>query len=124
MLDLPVLLVDDEPQVRTLIRVFLSKQGFRVVEAGNGATALTTLKQLDGAVSLVVSDYSMRVLDGATLARRVKDQFPAIPVLLMSSDANACDCLSADAFLAKPFVPALLVETVHHLLARKEKQCA
>lgn len=57
--DLPVLIVDDEPQVRSLIRTVLSKHGFRVVEARDALSALTAVQELDGAISLMVSDYSM-----------------------------------------------------------------
>src|ERR1017187_8580386 len=112
MFDWPILLVDDEPQARSLIRAILSKHGFRTVEAGDGTRALSTIQNLNGAISLMVSDYSMPGLDGAPLANRVKEQFPAIPILLVSSDANVCDCLSGDALLRKPFVPAVLVDTV------------
>lgn len=123
MFDLPVLLVDDEPQVRQLIRAVLSKHGFRIREACDGASALSALQELDGAFSLMVTDYSMPGVNGDTLASRVKERFPAIPVLLMSSDASASDCLCADAFLAKPFLPSVLVDTVR-CLARKEGLCA
>ena len=124
MSDLPVLLVDDEPQVRSLIRAVLSKHGFRVVEAIDGLSALSTVQDLDGAISLMVTDYSMPGLDGATLASRVKEQFPAIPILLISSDANGCHCLSGDAFLAKPFAPTVLVDTVRRLITERQEPCA
>jgi CheY-like chemotaxis protein len=124
MSELPVLLVDDEPQVRSLLRAVLSKHGFRFLEAVDGVDALSTVQAHNGAVSLMVTDYSMPGLDGATLARRVREQFPTIPIVLVSSEANAGDCLSGDAFLAKPFVPSALVATVRRLLAKESLQCA
>jgi CheY-like chemotaxis protein len=124
MLGLPVLLVDDERQVRKLIRTVLTKHGFRVIEENNGLTALSTVQNLGGAICLLISDYSMPGLDGATLASRVKGQFPKIPILLMSSDAYSCNCTSWDAFLGKPFAPSLLIDTVHRLLAEQERRCA
>jgi DNA-binding response OmpR family regulator len=122
--DLPVLIVDDEPQVRSLIRVVLSKAGFRVLEAVDGIKALSTVQALHGEIRIMVSDYSMPGLDGGSLARRVKEQFPTIPIILVSSEANAADCLSGDAFLAKPFVPSVLVATVRSLLSKESLQCA
>jgi CheY-like chemotaxis protein len=128
MFELPVLVVDDEPQLRSLIRTLLLKHGFRIVEASDGVSALSTVKKLNGAISLMVSDYSMPGMDGGALAQLVKAQFPAIPVLLMSSEAYSCDCRSGDAFLAKPFVPAILVDTVRRLYEREAstevEQCA
>ncbi len=126
MLQGPVLLVDDEPQVRSLIRAVLSKHGFQIVEADDGLSAWTTVQELQGAISLIVSDYSMPRLNGAALASRVKAQFPTIPILFVSSNTDAHDCLSCDAFLTKPFVPAVLVETVHRLCGTdsSRKLCA
>jgi DNA-binding NtrC family response regulator len=123
MLDLPVLLVDDEPQVRWLLRSVLTKHGFQVLEARDAMSALETVRRLDGAISLVVSDNFMPEMNGNALALIVKEQFPAIPILLMSSEATACDCVCADAFLAKPFVPSVLVDTVRRLLSPREIQC-
>jgi CheY-like chemotaxis protein len=125
VLDLPILLVDDEPQVRLLMRTVLSKHGFRIVEEMNGLNALSTVQDLGGAISLLISDYSMPGLDGATLGSLVRSHYPAIPILLMSSDANSCDCSSGDAFLSKPFMPSMLIDTVRRLLLRtQDTQCA
>ncbi len=124
MLELPILLVDNEPQVRSLIRAILSKHGFRIVEATNGLTALSTVQNRDGAIRLIVSGYTLPGMDGVALANRVKEQFSIIPVLLMSSDANSCYCTSGDAFLSKPFLPSVLVDAVRRLLARPGTECA
>jgi CheY-like chemotaxis protein len=124
MLDLPVLIVDDEPQMRSLIRVILSKAGLRTLEAVNGVKALSSVQVLNGAIGLMVADYSTPGLDVCGLAGSVKEQFPLIPILLMPSHPHTGDCLSADEFLAKLCVPSILVSTVHRLLATKKDQCA
>ena len=118
-----ILLVEDEPQVRSLIRTVLSKQGFRVIEKDNGLSALLTVQDLDGAIGLMITEYSLPGMGGANLASRMKEQFPTVPVLLMSSGPNSCDCTSGMAFLSKPFVPSELLETIRRLLAGQETQC-
>lgn len=126
-MSLPVLIVDKEPQIRSLIRTVLSKHGFPILEAPDGTSALSTVKYLNGAATVIVSGFSLPGLDGAALARLVKAQFPTTPILLMSSEATPCDCLCSDAFLAKPFLPSELVNTVRRLhethLQSGEQRC-
>jgi CheY-like chemotaxis protein len=102
----------------------MSKVGFRTLEPANGLKTLSSVEVLNGAIGLMVTDYSMPGLDGCRLSRSVKEQFPLIPIILMSSHPHAGDCLSADEFLKKPFVPSILVATVHRLLALEDKKCA
>jgi CheY-like chemotaxis protein len=116
---LRVLVADDERQVRSFIRAVLEKAGFRVLQAVDGIQALSMVEALFGDIGLLLTDYSMPGMDGAALAKRVRGQFPAIPILLISSDGNACHCVSSDAFLAKPFVPSVLVAAVRRLAKRK-----
>jgi CheY-like chemotaxis protein len=118
-MSLPVLIVDSEPQLRSLIRAVLAKHGFSILEAHDGVSALTTVKRLGGAMTLIVSSFSMPGLDGAALARLVRAQFPKTPILLMFSGATACGDLPADAFLAKPFLPSVLADAVRRLHAEQ-----
>ena len=115
MSEILVLMVDDEPQVRLLVREVLARQGVGVVEARDSAGALSLLQTLSGTVGLVIGDYRMPGMNGATLARQVKEQFPTVPVLMVSSAAYASECAVADGFLAKPFAPDDLVEAVRRL---------
>ena len=103
MLQGPVLLVDDEPQVRSLVRAVLSKHGFQIVEADDGLSAWTTVQELQGAISLIVSDYSMPRLNGAALASRAKRNFPPSPYSFSRATR-----MRAIAFPAMPFLPSLL----------------
>lgn len=128
MSNLPVLIADEEPQVRSLIRAVLSKYGFPAVEACDGVSALSTVLDLDGAIGLLVTDYSLPGMDGLNLARLVKTLYPALPILLVSSEAFEGDCLPGDGFLAKPFVPSELVVSVRRLYKtppeQEREQCA
>jgi len=110
-----ILIVDDEPEVRSLLREVLAAHGFRIVEAGDGGSALRLLQELGGAVGLVVSDYHMPGMDGARLARQVKRHFPGVPVLIVSGEAYANECAVADGLLPKPFAPDDLVEAVRRI---------
>src|SRR5260370_1443045 len=99
----PVLIVDDEPQVRSLIRAVLSKHGFQIVEADDGLSAWTTVQELQGAISLIVSDYSMPRLNGLALASGAKRNFPPSPYSFSRATR-----MRAIAFPAMPFSPGLL----------------
>jgi DNA-binding NtrC family response regulator len=101
--------------MRSLVRAVLSKHGFLTVEAADGMSALSTLKNMDGAVGLLVSAFSMPGLDGETLASLMKAQFPNTPILLMSSERTACESGAVDAFLAKPFLPSVLADAARRL---------
>ena len=121
-MSLPVLIVDDDPQVRSLVRSVLSKHGFPTVEAADGMSALSTMRNMDGAIGLMVSDFSMPGLDGEALAGVVKAQFPDTPILLISGERSASESVAVDAFLAKPFLPSVLADAVRRL-HRKQLHC-
>lgn len=115
IMNLPILVIDNDSQVRSLIGTVLKKQGFRILEAGDGVAALSAVRETDGAIGLIVTDHFMPGLVGAALARDVREQYPTIPILLISSEPTQCDGHCGDAFLPKPFVPSVLVETVRRL---------
>jgi two-component system OmpR family response regulator len=110
-----VLIVDDEPQVRSLIRAVLSKNGFLTVEAKDGIAALSTVQDLGDAIDVIICDYSLPGRNGATLAVLVKSLFPALPIILTSNGPAEVDGLPIDAYLPKPFAPAELRDTVRRL---------
>lgn len=96
-----ILIVDDEPDVRFVLKIAFEAFGHRVVEAHHGAAALERVK--DSRPELVVTDVMMPVLDGLGLIRRLRSdpETAAIPILVLSSRATAGS--GADAALAKPF---------------------
>lgn len=114
---LPVLVADDDRQMRSLMRTVLIKRGFQVVEAVDGARALAALESTGGAFCLLVSDCDMPGLDGIGLAKAVRERFSAFPILLVSGAITEVDSHLADAFLAEPFLPSVMTQTVSRLLA-------
>jgi CheY-like chemotaxis protein len=118
-----ILVVDDEPQIRLMVRTMLSKNGFRCAEAIDGRHALDLIESCGGAFDLVISDYSMPRMDGGTLVRHLRPRFPSIQVLVLSTEAEASS-IPETIFLAKPFVPSQLIAEVRRLLKKETPRCA
>lgn len=119
--DIRVLVVDDEPGVRTLVANLLRGQGYSVAEAGGGQEALELASHDASKLDLLLSDVSMPGVDGPTLAARLLDMKRVAKVLFISgfSDAPVRRFRSEQvAFLAKPFRPAELLAAVRRLTER------
>lgn len=110
-----VLLVDDEPAVRHLFALSLSREGYHVVEAGNGAEALQIAAQLD-AIDLVVTDIVMPVMKGPELAARLRERLPNLPFVFVSGYLVSDDLGPNAHMLAKPFVRQDLVKKVQDVI--------
>jgi two-component system cell cycle sensor histidine kinase/response regulator CckA len=117
MAQLPILLVDDEPQVRSFVKTVLLRQGFRVVEAEDGLAAFSFILDFHGQFSLVVSDIGVPHLDGVKLSRWVREQFPSLPVLLLSGGSDPDNYSEGSAFLPEPFCASQLIGAVRGLLS-------
>ena len=102
---LKVLVVDDEPPIRKLLRMGLSMQGYDIVEAGNGRTALELLEQKP---DLVILDLGLPDIQGHELLRTIRARNEAVPIVVLSSRGDeagkvqALD-LGADDYVTKPF---------------------
>ena len=109
-----ILIVDDEPDVRFVLKMAFQSAGHRIVEAHHGVAALERVK--DSRPDLVVTDVMMPVLDGLGLIRQLRSDphTAAIPILVLSAHPNAAS--GADAALAKPFRPHEVLATGLSLL--------
>ncbi len=119
-----VLVVDDEPGVRSVVARSLEGGGFRVLQAGNGADALELIDRY-GPPQLVLTDLTMPGIGGVALARSLKERWPALPVVFMSGysaeELRQQGIVGLEAgLIQKPFSPAGLVATVAGALARVE----
>lgn len=118
-----VLVVDDEPTIRALVRAALEPAGVRVVEAADGVTALESVEA--DRPDLILLDIALPRMSGLDVCRRLKAQRETadIPVLLLTGlvlhiDAGAVDDVGAQGVIAKPFSPAKLVSQVAATLPR------
>ncbi|MEO0455415.1 MAG: response regulator [Cyanobacteria bacterium P01_A01_bin.114] len=120
-----VLIVDDSPILREMVSDLLHKAGMTVLEAKDGAEAQE--KVLATPPDLVVLDIVMPQMNGYELCRWIKTNpgTQSVPVVICSSKNEEFDRYwgmkqGADAYIAKPFRPTEMVETVKHLLRRRD----
>lgn len=117
-----VLLVEDEPTVRSLVRRLLGMQGCQVLEASTGTEALKVVEELKTDLELVLTDVVMPEVGGRLLVERLRQRFPDLPVIYMSGYARD-DMLRRGElepgalFLKKPFTAGQLLEHVTAALA-------
>jgi two-component system, cell cycle sensor histidine kinase and response regulator CckA len=115
-----ILLVEDEAMVRAVAERALTRQGYTVVTAGNGEEALECL-EAGQSFDLLISDVVMPTMDGPTLVRHARAQYPELPILFMSGYAEEQLRKSIDienvAFLPKPFSVQQLAEAARAALA-------
>ena len=113
-----ILIVDDEPRVRDLIREHLQYAGFTCEEAGDGTAALSVLSQ--GGIDLVILDIMMPFMDGMTCLREMRTRKIVIMLTARSEEYDKLTGLEsgADDYVVKPFSPRELVARVKAVLAR------
>lgn len=118
-----ILLVEDDPVVRHVVKLLLELEGDAVLEAKDGDDALTVLAGHTGALDLLLTDVMMPGLSGAEVCDKVRANRPGLPTLFISGfypEAVFPDqrLPAGSAFLAKPFMPEDLIEAVDLLLAK------
>ena len=116
----PILVVDDDPKIVRLVRTYLERAGYRVVEATDGRAALAAIAL--EAPALVVLDVMLPEVDGLAVLRAVR-RSDRTPVIVLSARGLADDRIAgltagADDYLPKPFSPAELVLRVQRILER------
>jgi len=117
-----ILVVDDDENIRAVLRAFLKAWGYEVIVADSGAAALEWTKKSAGKLDLLITDFRMPSMDGIELAQRVRNRHPELKVLYMSGDLqelakNRQFEIAAD-LIAKPFQSGDLAMKVSHILDR------
>jgi len=113
--------VEDEEQVRTILKRILEDQGYNVLAASNGEEALSISKDLELDIKLMITDVVMPLMSGRELAERVLTIRPTLPVLFMSGytdDAIVRHGLLDETlnFIQKPFDSASVARKVREVL--------
>jgi DNA-binding response OmpR family regulator len=117
-----ILVVDDEPTVRDVIRRYLERDGYAVREAADGHTALAEIDSRSP--DLVVLDLMLPGVDGLAIARQIRNgQHPTTPIIMLTAKGEIRDRiygldLGADDYMTKPFSPQELVSRVRAILRR------
>ncbi|NNF17467.1 MAG: response regulator [Gammaproteobacteria bacterium] len=118
-----VLLVEDEAPVRSVLKRSLENAHIKVLEACDGQDALHVLNETDEKIDIVVSDVVMPTMDGGSLARRLQELDPTLPVIFMTGYSSGQlerlgDWPETTPILRKPFAAEeLLAEIERHLMA-------
>jgi CheY-like chemotaxis protein len=113
-----ILLVEDEPVVRSLYAMALRQAGYRVLEASNGAEALGVFAGASQDINLLLTDIRMPFLGGSELAAELLAQKPELRLLFISAYPSRIELGPNSALLQKPFVRTDLLQVVRGLMDR------
>ena len=118
---LKVLVVDDESRMRKLVKDFLVKNNFDVLEAGDGEEALNLFYEIKD-IALIILDVMMPKMDGWQVCREVR-QYSNVPIIMLTAKGDERDellgfDLGVDEYISKPFSPKILVARVEAILRR------
>ena len=118
---LKILVVDDESRMRKLVRDFLVKKNFEVLEAGDGAEAVDLFFDTKD-IALVILDVMMPKMDGWQVCREIR-AYSKVPIIMLTAKSDERDELlgfelGVDEYISKPFSPKILVARVEAILRR------
>ena len=116
-----ILVVDDEARMRKLVKDFLSKSGYEVLEAEDGSQALDIFFEQND-IALIILDVMMPKMDGWQTCREIR-QYSKVPIIMLTAKSDERDelqgfQLGVDEYISKPFSPKILVARVEAILRR------
>ena len=116
-----ILVVDDEARMRKLVKDFLSKSGYEVLEAEDGSQALDIFFEQND-IALIILDVMMPKMDGWQTCREIR-QYSKVPIIMLTAKSDERDelqgfQLGVDEYISKPFSPKILVVRVEAILRR------
>ena len=116
-----ILVVDDESRMRKLVKDFLEREGYVVLEAGDGMEAMEIFYE-EKDIALVILDVMMPRMDGGQTCREIR-QSSQVPIIMLTARAEESDelqgfNLGVDEYISKPFSPKILVARVEAVLRR------
>jgi len=118
-----ILVVDDEKEIRDLIGIYLSNDGYSVIKAANGVEALNVLG--NEKVDLIILDIMMPIMDGLKVCMKIRE-YKNMPIIMLSAKSEDMDKImglttGADDYVSKPFNPLELLARVKSQLRRYKK---
>ena len=118
---LKILVVDDESRMRKLVRDFLVREDYEVLEAGDGEEALDIFYK-EKNIALIILDIMMPKINGWDVCREVRET-SKVPIIMLTAKSDESDELTGfelgvDEYISKPFSPKILVARVNALLRR------
>ena len=121
MENIKILVVDDESRMRKLVKDFLTREGYTVVEAGDGVEAMDIFYE-EKDVALVILDVMMPKMDGWQVCREIRES-SKVPIIMLTARSEERDELQGfelgvDEYISKPFSPKILVARVNAILRR------
>ena len=119
-----ILVVDDESRMRKLVKDFLGREGYQVLEAGDGLEAMETF-YAEKDIALIILDVMMPKMDGWQTCREIR-QSSKVPIIMLTAKGEESDELNGfelgvDEYISKPFSPKILVARVGAILRRSGK---
>lgn len=123
MQNLTILVVDDEVRMRKLIKDFLVKKEYNILEAEDGEKALNLYKENKNKIALILLDVMMPKLDGWSVLRQIRQENELLPIVMLTARSEEQDELfgfelGATEYISKPFSPKILVARVEAILKR------
>jgi DNA-binding response OmpR family regulator len=121
MEQIQILVVDDEPRMRKLVKDFLVRKNFQVLEAGDGEEAIDVFFEHKD-IALVILDVMMPKADGWEVCKEIR-QYSKVPIIMLTAKSDERDELlgyelGIDEYITKPFSPKILVARVEAVLRR------
>lgn len=121
MENIKILVVDDESRMRKLVKDFLVREGYTVLEAGDGMEAMDIFYE-DKDIALIILDVMMPKMDGWQVCREVRES-SKVPIIMLTARSEERDELQGfelgvDEYVSKPFSPKILVARVNAILRR------
>ena len=121
MENIKILVVDDESRMRKLVKDFLTREGYTVLEAGDGMEAMDIFYE-NKDIALIILDVMMPKMDGWQVCREIRES-SKVPIIMLTARSEERDelqgfDLGVDEYISKPFSPKILVARVNAILRR------
>ena len=123
MEEVKILVVDDEARMRKLVKDFLTKSGYSVIEASNGSEAMDKFYEIKD-IALIILDVMMPQMDGWEVCREIRS-ISKVPIIMLTARGDEKDELlgfelGVDEYISKPFSPKILVARAEAILRRSQ----